>query len=240
MGAHHSPFCISWCFQHHNHLNPWCSAALLNFAIFSSLLVCTHHLSLPLAAEAGGTAANEWSKDITNTSHQETLQRNLPVPFQWSAGDLPANSWVSEKFRYYMGYFISSTALGLSNRDNCDPILSLRHREGILAWHVHLPPAVTLPLSTADSSWVAQLSPAENSWPTGVKQIPGQICQQGDYASSNVCRVAISYIGWWVDPGDMSSSQVIFKSSLPKEQHRFSQLKLLRKPTRKLDKQGGV
>lgn len=82
MGAHHPPFCISWCFQHHNHLNPWCSAALLNFAIFSSLLVCTHHLSLPMAAEAGGTAANEWSKDITNTSHQETLQRNLPVPFQ--------------------------------------------------------------------------------------------------------------------------------------------------------------
>lgn len=68
--------------SHHNHLNPWGSAALLNFAIFSSLLVCTHHLSLPLAAEAGGTAANEWSKDITNTSHQETLQRNLPVPFQ--------------------------------------------------------------------------------------------------------------------------------------------------------------
>lgn len=82
MGAHHPSFCISWCFQHHNHLNLSGFAALLNFANFASLLVCTHHLSLPLAAEAGGTAANEWSQDITNTSHQETLQRNLPVPFQ--------------------------------------------------------------------------------------------------------------------------------------------------------------
>lgn len=82
MGAHYDSFCISWCFQHHNYLNPWGFAAFLNFAIFSSLLVCTHHLSLPLAAEAGGTAANEWSKDITNSSHQETLQRNLSVPFQ--------------------------------------------------------------------------------------------------------------------------------------------------------------
>lgn len=64
-----------------------------------------------------------------------------------------------------------------------------------LAWLVHLPPVVTIPLSTADSSWVAQLSPAENSWLTGVKQIPGQ---QGDYASSSFCRVEMSYIGWWV------------------------------------------
>lgn len=109
------PFGISCCFQDHNYLNPWGLAALLNLATFSSLVVCTHHLSLPLAAEAGGTAANEWSKDITNTSHQETLPRNLPVPFQWSAGHLPANSWVSAKFGYYIEYFISSITPGLSN-----------------------------------------------------------------------------------------------------------------------------
>ena len=82
MGAHHSSFCISCCFQHLDHISPWVFAALLIFAVFSSLLVCAHHLSLPLAAEAGGIAANEWSKDITNASHQETLQRNLLVPFQ--------------------------------------------------------------------------------------------------------------------------------------------------------------
>lgn len=37
----------------------------------------------------------------------------------------------------------------------------------------------------------------------------------------------MSYIGWWADPGDLSSCQeVIFDLSLPEEQLRFSQLKL--------------
>lgn len=82
MGAHYASFCISCCFWHPGHTSPWVFAALLIFAVFSSLLVCAHHLSLPLAAEAGGVAANEWSKNIANASHQETLQRNLLVPFQ--------------------------------------------------------------------------------------------------------------------------------------------------------------
>lgn len=68
--------------SHLDHISPRGFVALPIFTIFSSLLVCAHHLSLPLAAETGRIAANERSKDITNTSHQETLQRNLPVPFQ--------------------------------------------------------------------------------------------------------------------------------------------------------------
>lgn len=79
---------------------------LLPFSLllsFFKLLVRAHHLSLPLAAETGGTAANEWSQDVTNASHQEALQRNLLVPFQRSAGNLPANSWVSGEFRWHPG-----------------------------------------------------------------------------------------------------------------------------------------